>query len=180
MGSKWIVDGHHIAIESGNDILHPTAEEVYSFVAGENQDILVSNPMVQMSNVRFSKIGAPLKCEIYADDNSSIILDVYTIRKGQRYSVDIIDGYIIDHCCVNGEWFYLNGDIATLQGLLQNAEIKANGEITTGQYLKLIKQEFFSEHKYIDVVWQIYLDKKNQISPNTNVSFVLTDDWKRY
>lgn len=150
MGSKWIVDGHHIAIESGNDILHPTAEEVYSFVAGENQDILVSNPMVQMSNVRFSKIGAPLKCEIYADDNSSIILDVYTIRKGQRYSVDIIDGYIIDHCCVNGEWFYLNGDIATLQGLLQNAEIKANGEITTGQYLKLIKQEFFSEHKYID------------------------------
>ena len=42
------------------------------------------------------------------------------------------------------------------------------------------KTYYASEHKYIDVVWQIYLDKKNQIFPNTNVSFVLTDDWKRY
>ena len=58
MGSKWIVDGHHIAIESGNDILHPTAEEVYSFVAGENQDILVSNPMVQMRDRKSTRLNS--------------------------------------------------------------------------------------------------------------------------
>lgn len=149
MGGRWIVDGHHIAIESGNDILHPTAEEVYSFVVGENHDILAGNPMIEMRNIRFSKVGAPLKCEMYATEDNSIHLFVYTIRGGQRIPVDIIEGYIIDHCCANGEWFYLNGDISTLQNLLKNAEIKANGEITTGQYLKLIKQEFFSEYKYI-------------------------------
>lgn len=149
MGDRWIVDGHHIAIESGNDILHPTAEEVYSFVVGENHDILAGNPMIEMRNIRFSKVGAPLKCEMYATEDNSIHLFVYTIRGGQRIPVDIIEGYIIDHCCANGEWFYLNGDISTLQNLLKNAEIKANGEITTGQYLKLVKQEFFSEYKYI-------------------------------
>lgn len=149
MGGRWIVDGHHIAIESGNDILHPTAEEVYSFVVGENHDILAGNPMIEMRNIRFSKVGAPLKCEVYATEDNSIHLFVYTIRRGQRIPVDIIEGYIIDHCCANGEWFYLNGDISTLQNLLKNAEIKTNGEITTGQYLKLIKQEFFSEYKYI-------------------------------
>lgn len=151
MDKRWIIDGHHIAIKLGDEVLHPTAEEIYSLVVGNDcSSSSISNPMIEMTNIRFSKVGAPIKCEVYASEDNSIHLLVYTIRKGKRIPVDIIEGYVIDHCCANGEWFYLNGDVLTIQKLLNNAQIKCNGKIATKQYLNLVKQELFSEYKCID------------------------------
>lgn len=149
MRSRWIIDGNHIAIESGNEILHPTAEEVFAFVFGENEEINAGNPVNELENIRFSKIGAPIKCELFSSDEGNLFFNIFAIRKGRIYPVDIVDGYIIDHCCTDGEWFYLNGDITTLQNLIEEAEIKCSGEISVGQYIKLIKNELYMEHKSI-------------------------------
>ena len=149
MQYKWIVCNHHIALDGGTEILHPSADEIYEFVAGENPDISAENPVTAMNSLHFSRIGAPVKCEVNSKDDGTLILDLYTVRKHQKVPVDMIEGTIVDHCVFDGEWFYVNGDLEALEKLFENAGISGTGRINTGQYIQLMKQEYFAEHKEI-------------------------------
>ena len=149
MQYKWIVYEHHIAIDAGDEILHPNADEIFAFVAGDKMEISAENPTIALNSLRFSRTGSPLKCELFSDENGKLILELYTLRKNHKFIVDMIEGQIIDHCVGNHEWFYLNGDIKALETLFLNAGIKECGSINTGQYMQLMKQEYFAENREI-------------------------------
>ncbi len=149
MQYKWIIYDNHIAIDAGDEIFHPSADEVYQFVSGEASNFDLPSPIEQLRNLRFSTIGSPLKCEVFSSNDNNIFLDIYTIRKNQRGHIDVINGQIIDHSVLNNEWFYINDDVETLQTKLALADIKECGKITVGQYLNLVKQEYFADHKDI-------------------------------
>lgn len=150
MRRKWIIDKHHIAIDAGDGIYHPSAEEIYSFFGDDDENAENSSPLSEMEDLHFSRVGSPIKCELFSGGNDSIVLSLYALRKNHKWPVDMIDGHIVDHCVSDREWFYINGDISTLQGLFANASIKECGEISIGQYIDLMKQEYFSEHKEIE------------------------------
>lgn len=150
MNSKWVIDNHHIAIEEGNEILHPDANEIYEFIAGEGTDMQYTSPVDELSFLKFSKIGSPLRCDIIPAGNGGIAIKLYAIRKKQECPVDMIEGHIIDHCVYDNEWFYLTGDIESIQDILCNAGISTAGEISIGQYIDLMKQEYFQEYKEIN------------------------------
>ena len=118
MKSRWIIFDHHIALETDEEILHPNADEVYGFVNGENNEINAVNPIAELSKLHFSKIGSPVKCEIISNENNEILLSLFAVRKNCRYPVDMLQGQIIDHCVSEDEWFYINGDIESLQVVL--------------------------------------------------------------
>lgn len=147
---RWIITDHHIAIDAGEELLHPDASEVFSFVVGEHENAEIPNPMEQLTELHFSTVGSPVKCEVnYSEEKHTIYLELFTLRKNRRYEIDIVGGQIIDHAVANGEWFYINNDIEGLQSLLTHAGIERCGEITIGQYIKIIKQELFTDSKEI-------------------------------
>ena len=140
MSSKWIVYENHIAIDNGDEILHPEAKEIFEFLT-ENEETDYSSPVTDLPDIRFSKVGAPLKCELISNDKGHIFLELYTLRKNKKCMVDMVQGYIMDHSYSEGEWFYLTGDIETIQEMLKKANIISSGEISVGQYIDLIKQD---------------------------------------
>lgn len=149
MRYKWILYDHHIAIETDTEVLHPNADEVYSFVSGDGVVSDVPDPVEELKNLHFSRIGSPVKCEIFSTDTSPAVLSLYALRKNQKWPVDMIGGQIIDHCVTDREWFYINGDVENLELLFANAGITETGELSIGQYIDLVKQEYFSDHKEI-------------------------------
>ena len=149
MGCKWIKCNHHIAIEDKEEILHPSAEEVFSFVTGENIEYAFQNPVDVFQSIHFSQIGSPAKCRVYSDSNGTIWLEIYAIRKNQKWQLDVIQGHIIDHCISDKEWFYISNDLSSLETFLNNAGIETAGEISKGQYISLLRQEFFSKNQEI-------------------------------
>ena len=149
MKSRWIIFDHHIALETDEEIFHPNADEVYEFVNGESKEINAANPIVELSKLHFSKIGSPIKCEIISNENNEIILSLFAVRKNCRYPVDMLQGQIIDHGVSEDEWFYINGDIDALQKVLSSAGIEECGRISVGQYINILKQEYFAEQKEV-------------------------------
>ena len=150
MNSKWVIDGHHIAIEEGDEILHPDANEIYEFIAGDTENAEYPSPVDELAFLKFSKVGSPLKCDIVPSDNGGISVKLYAVRKKQEWPVDMIEGHIVDHSVTGDEWFYLTGDIEAIQELLNNAGITTAGEINIGQYVDLMKQEYFQQYKEIN------------------------------
>lgn len=150
MGARWFVTGHHIAIDDGNDILHPDAKEIYDFITGSVDSSEYKSPVDELQFLKFSKIGSPVNCDIVTSDNGGIAIKLYALRKKEKCPVDMVDGQIIDHCVSNNEWFYLTGDVSSIQEILYKAGITTTGEISIGQYIDLIKQEYFQQCKNIN------------------------------
>ena len=146
---RWIVYDHHLAIEAEQEILHPSAEEIYSFLSDGNDSTDVPNPVEQLNEISFSRFGSPLKCELNSGEGNQIVISLYAVRKNQKVPVDMISGVIIDQVVFDNEWFYLNDDFEELQQILCNAEISKSGVISIGQYIDLLKQVVFSDHKEI-------------------------------
>lgn len=144
---RWIIDNHHIAIESDDEILHPSAAEVYSFVSDGNVSEF-PDPRQDLEGLRLSKVGGSIKCRLYFCDGE-IHLKLFVSRKNRCLDIDMIEGQIIDHSISENEWFFVSGDIDTLQQMLQNAGIKNCGVITLGQYIDLLKQDYFSADRLI-------------------------------
>ena len=147
MSYKWTILQNHLAIDSGTEIMHPSADEIYSLMDGEEVDgIEIGNPEDAISEIRFSRIGSPVRCNVESNDSGEIQLEVYSVRKNKKVNIDVVDGYVIDHGYVDNEWFYLTGDCQALSEALQKAEIKASGTINVKQYLSLVKTQ--SELQY--------------------------------
>ena len=96
MKEKWILNNNHIAIESEDCILHPNAEEVFALLSGESIEGLHS-PEEDLTEIRFSKIGSSIKCQLFLNEKNEICIDVYAIRKKKHCVIDVVEGHILDH-----------------------------------------------------------------------------------
>ena len=143
MTDRWIISGSHLAVESDDSIFHLSAQDVYDCYESElgvqNSLGLTCGDPREQTPYRFSKVGAPIKCEIICDDNNQIYLTCYFERKKSRSVVEFVEGHIIDQVVSNGEWFYLSGDVMLLNDIISNAGIKNNGPISMSQYLSIIR-----------------------------------------
>lgn len=144
---KWIIYDNHLALKRNNEVIHPTAKEIYSCLEDEAQ---LESLKKDIPNRRFSKIGSPVFCRIVEDQNSSIELSLYTTRKGKNYTLDIIDGKIIDHCINEKEWFFIQGDLDSLSEELASLGIETTGPITEEQYLKIIREKVLNKTSNIE------------------------------
>lgn len=149
MGAKWIIYENHIAIETNDEVLHPEAREIFELLSEEKKTDFTS-PVDDLPEIHFSKVGSPIKCEVYSTEDGKICLELYTVRKGRNCKIDMIQGHIIDHCIMDGEWFYLNGDIETIQNKLESAGICISGFISLGQYIDLLKLDYFDANSDIE------------------------------
>lgn len=163
MHGEWLIVDNHIALSANNQLLHPSADELYaaiedaqnSFVESiECEDIHSAFP-----NMRFSKIGTDIKC-ILKNDNEKIILELICERKGHSVVVDVIDGMIVDQCVCENEWFYVTGSTKEIESVLQSAKINNCGVITVSQYIEiLLRQESFFPGTLVNLVESSLLDK---------------------
>ncbi len=163
MHGEWLIVDNHIALSANNQLLHPSADELYaaiedaqnSFVESiECEDIHSAFP-----NMRFSKIGTDIKC-ILKNDNEKIILELICERKGHSVVVDVIDGMVVDQCVCENEWFYVTGSTKEIESVLQSAKINNCGVITVSQYIEiLLRQESFFPGTLVNLVESSLLDK---------------------
>ncbi len=148
MGSHWVIDNHHLALEINGKKIHPTAKDVYSALEGNYiQGNLCPNLQAEFPNIRFSKFGSEVSVDIFNDAHGTIHINIYVNRRGTVIPVDFDNGQIIDHCISNGNWFFLTGDVLELQELLQKCGIGSSGQISIQQYLKLVEFDLSSDHR---------------------------------
>lgn len=154
MKATWIINQNHLALQAGDNILHPNAEEIFTFMTSETQNVLgyeCDNPSVALNDVRFSNIGSPVHIRLYNSENGNVCIKLYVNRRGVNTTVDIISGTIIDQCVSkDGIWFYLNGNVKEVQDILNSAKILSQGEISVSQYLKIEEQSLSLKADYIE------------------------------
>ena len=158
MSDVWKIKDNLILIESSNDAYYPSANEIFNSINQDNY--LLAN------EIRFSKIGLPIFCEITNKDEK-IILNIYVKKGNSKYSVIFRDGKIIDYIIIDKTWHFLNSDCNELNKLFLESGIKTLGEISLKQYLNLVKSNLFSEDKLI----QIGIDRKKIINENPDLYF---------
>jgi SNF2 family DNA or RNA helicase len=141
--STWIVFDNHLALRCGNEILHPSAADLYdvltdervSSIDGAECDLLRE----AFPELHISKVGSDLNCILQNGSNNDIEICFYAVRRKQNIMVDMIDGEIIDQCIHNNEWFYVTGITKDLLDILKNIGITKSGRITVSQYLGIMR-----------------------------------------
>lgn len=164
MKGVWTISENHIALQCGDEVLHPNAEEIYAVLnqTRENfaSDIACTPIREAFKEIRFSKIGSKIQCVLENSNKEEILLKIITVRKGKTVCVDLIDGEIIDQCIFENEWFYLTGSVEELSETFKKARIKATGVITLSQYVELLRnQENFENDTLVNNVEVSFLDK---------------------
>lgn len=163
MRGRWLIQGNHIALAVGNEMLHPSADELYavlgnteeSFIAGIECDVIE----VAFPSVRFSKIGSDIRCRL-SNNGSDIKVELYCERRGQTIPVDVIQGQIVDQCITESEWFYVTGSTEEIERLFSVAGIQECGKITVSQYVEIIRNaEALVSGTLINTVETSLLDK---------------------
>lgn len=144
MNGKWTVSDNHIALIYDNQLLHPNAEEIYMVIDNEDESFIADIPCKRIKdafkNVHFSGIGTPIKCQLDNKDDG-IVMSLYTIRKGKKVYVDMLEGEIIDQCINDDEWFYVSGSIQELSEIFKSANVEKCGAITSTQYVEIIRKQ---------------------------------------
>ena len=163
MRGRWLIQDNHIALAVGNEMLHPSADELYavlgnteeSFVAGIECDVIE----VAFPSIRFSKIGSDIRCRL-SNNGSDIEVELYCERRGQTIPVDVIQGQIVDQCITESEWFYVTGSTEEIERLFSVAGIQECGKITVSQYVEIIRNaEELVSGTLINTVETSLLDK---------------------
>lgn len=153
MKASWIIYSHHLALQDGKNVFHPSASDIYNLLSNDESNnefnISCGNPQLDLPDIRFSKIGSSIHIKL-TNNNGEIICNIEAQRKDTFVPVDIIEGTIIDQCVFNNTWFYLSGNNLQVQDLLDSAGIKENGRISIRQYLNLIEKELLNGTTLLD------------------------------
>ncbi len=107
MEGNWTIFNNHLAFEGEGAIFHPSAKDIYSIFEGllvKNKNY--PNPKIELSDIRFSKLGSELKAVLKNNEEGKIYLDLFVERRGEIIPVDFYNGRIIDQCVHNESWFY--------------------------------------------------------------------------
>ena len=128
----WTVKDNHLAIANESTVLSLSAEEVYEYWNGGSFGSFQLQPLeIEIPNLRRSKIGASLKARVSFDLNEKCLwLHILGVRKNTEHVLSFEKGRIIDQGIEDGQWFYVSGDIPTLERILEAAENAAPGPIT--------------------------------------------------
>ena len=154
MKASWIIYSHHLALQDGKNVFHPSASDIYNLLSKDESknefNINCGNPQLDLPDIRFSKIGSSIHIKLTNNNCGEIICNIEAQRKDTFVPVDIIEGTIIDQCVNNNTWFYLSGNNLQVQDLLDSAGIKENGRISIRQYLNLIEKELLNGTTLLD------------------------------
>ncbi|MCF2564781.1 DEAD/DEAH box helicase [Prevotella brevis] len=154
MKASWIIYSHHLALQDGKNVFHPSASDIYNLLSKDDSknefNINCGNPQLDLPDIRFSKIGSSIHIKLTNNNCGEIICNIEAQRKDTFVPVDIIEGTIIDQCVYNNTWFYLTGNNLQVQDLLDSAGIKENGRISIRQYLNLIEKELLNGTTLLD------------------------------
>ncbi len=142
MTGKWLIEDNHIALSTGNEILHPSADELYAVICKKKEsfieDFVCDDITNAFSNIKFSKIGSDVRCRL-SNIGSEINIEVFCLRKGREIPVDIIQGQIVDQCITEDEWFYVTGSTKELERIFEIAGIERSGRLTISQYIEVTR-----------------------------------------
>lgn len=153
---KWIIDNNHLALLRDGELEQLNAASLLDYLTGEKQfddeDVSALNPR----ELSVARIGIPLKAElIQTTQSAGIQFSLYVIRRGERISVDMRNGIVIDHGIKDDAWFYITGPVEELNSILKKAQILQTGELNLHQYLDLLslckKENFFLVENHIDM-----------------------------
>ncbi|MBR4344168.1 MAG: DEAD/DEAH box helicase [Lachnospiraceae bacterium] len=163
MKGKWLIEHNHIALSVEEEILHPNADELYLALSNDEESFIKGIECMSIRDafpeLRFSKIGSDIRCEL-RNDEEKIILNLYCERKGNRVPVDVIQGQIIDQCVLKNEWFYVTGSTKEVEELFRTANILNCGIITVSQYVELLRnKDKLVVGSFINLVETSVLDK---------------------
>ena len=142
MQGRWSIQDNHIALTVGNEMLHPSADELYA-VLGKTEESFIDGIECEViedafPSIRFSKIGSDIRCRL-SNSGSDIKVELYCERKGKEVYVDVIQGLIVDQCITETEWFYVTGSTEEIEKLFSTAGIEECGKITISQYIEIIR-----------------------------------------
>jgi SNF2 family DNA or RNA helicase len=169
MEGNWIIDNGHLALNTNDGVISPTAEEIYNFerngvpgsVCGYDCDL----PSHSLTGLRFSRIGIPVTAIIELLPSGQIHFSVFTEKKGVIIPIDIVNGKLVDHCIFENVWYYVSANAAELQETIDSAKIKSCGNLSFNQYLKLVEQTALKKLNFIQNNVDVEL-LKNPIDTN--------------
>jgi SNF2 family DNA or RNA helicase len=169
MMARWIIQQGRLCIEASGKVLTPSASEIFCLLNGQD-DVVCPNiqsagdPRQALSDLRFSFLGAPLKCQLYSDEEGRINLRLNASRRGSTVEIALIDGRIIDQCVIDNTWYQVTGNIPAVEEALATAGISAAGVISLKQYVKLAELESFSEASHFDNLVDLSDVKSGRVS----------------
>ena len=169
MNGIWRIIDNHIALQCGNELMHPDAREVFGVVVNNKDNFLEGidclSPKQAFPAVRFSKIGSDVKCLLQNNDDDSIGMKLFCERNGRIVEVDVLEGIIVDQCVSEDEWFYVTGSVEEFNKIFEKLNILHTGRITTSQYVEIIRNEkLFVKGTIDNRVKTSLLDKSIDIS----------------
>lgn len=153
MANIWDIQDNHFVLRTDNKTIVPDAKFIYSMIQSTEtiftlEGFECENIRQAFPGVRFSKIGLPVACRFYSNQGN-IYCHIYTKRTQQIISLDFSNGKILDHCTYDNNWFYISGDIVHLESYLKAAGIIGQGKVSMSSYLKVLKDDIFSEFPFI-------------------------------
>lgn len=151
MNAKWLIFEHHLALQDGKSIYHPSAINVFNIINKTAKQVFECNaPQEDLPNIRFSRIGSSLCILLRSNDEGDIIFQLLANRKNELVCIDIVEGVIIDQAILDDTWFYISENKEQIQNIITAADINKNGKISTKQYLKLLEQKIIQDVNAID------------------------------
>lgn len=182
MKGTWIVYQNHIALKCNDEVLHPSASELFEIISKKKEsivpDIEYESVLESFPDTHFSKVGSDVTCLLYSKDNL-IFLELFCNRKGKKVYIDLIEGTIVDQCISDSEWFYVTGCIEALEEIFYKVNIKNTGVITVSQYIELLRNtDDFGRNCLINNVESSAIDKK--IDGDANIPYGLNAKLYKY
>jgi SNF2-related domain/HNH endonuclease len=135
----WVIREGLFAYETDHGLLSPSADEIYSaaFEKKYSNGITAEDIIELASKLTFSHFPVNLKIIRESDGEGSIRSNVYAISPdGVRGTVQLD----ADHIIIENTWYpFVPGAIDEILQTLKLANMGANGKISLGQYLSLLK-----------------------------------------
>lgn len=144
MACRWILKDNHLAISMADGIYFPSASNIVS--ARESCGNVYINgcecgsPELDIPDLKFSRFNCTLKVEL-ACHNNDFTLSPYVEKNGNRWSVILCQGKIIDSIVVENRWFFIS-NVDEFQEVFDEVDVTSSGTISLSQYLKLKKFNF--------------------------------------
>ncbi|HPJ69033.1 MAG TPA: DEAD/DEAH box helicase [Desulfobacteraceae bacterium] len=154
MIGHWVIEGNCIGIECNGNRIYPDARFVYSVFKSDDDtfnysDVIIPNIKASIPTISYSRFGSQIRCR-FSSSGGKIICDVYVQRDGQNVPLKFSAGKITDHGILNGEWFFVSGDVKELQSSLSDAGISSSGQVQMSCYLRVVKANIFAEFAFIE------------------------------
>lgn len=151
----WLIQDGRLCINVSEEIIVPSAEDIFHLLNGEDGAL---NPLIQsagdprrdLPQLRFSFLGAPLKCILFSDEVGHLNLTLSASKRGTTVEIGLIDGRVIDQCVIDNTWYQVTGNVFAVEEALAGAGISSTGRISLKQYVKLAELESFSDSSLFD------------------------------